>query len=128
MSQLREQGIKKLDDVKEAFVEGDGSISIIKFKSDEVERGTSQDTRVGEGRPSCCWESGDRVAAISDATVRGDALDSRDGVTVVRRPGSCRRIGMSDRSSPGWAADCAAEEEYPCASRFPERRGSSDRH
>jgi uncharacterized membrane protein YcaP (DUF421 family) len=45
MSQLREQGIKKLDDVKEAFVEGDGSISIIKFKGEGAEKRTRHDAR-----------------------------------------------------------------------------------
>jgi uncharacterized membrane protein YcaP (DUF421 family) len=45
MSQAREQGIKKLDDVNEAFVEGDGSISIIKTEPEEPERRAKRDAR-----------------------------------------------------------------------------------
>jgi uncharacterized membrane protein YcaP (DUF421 family) len=34
-SQLRQQGIESCDEVKEAFIEGDGRVSIIKKKEDD---------------------------------------------------------------------------------------------
>ena len=35
MSQIREQGAEKISDIKKCFIEGDGSISVIKFKKDD---------------------------------------------------------------------------------------------
>jgi uncharacterized membrane protein YcaP (DUF421 family) len=34
-SQLRQQGVESCEEVKEAFIEGDGRISIIKKKEDD---------------------------------------------------------------------------------------------
>ena len=35
-SKLREQGVEEMEDVKEAFMEGDGQISVAKYKEDET--------------------------------------------------------------------------------------------
>ncbi|MFL5805928.1 MAG: YetF domain-containing protein [Roseiflexaceae bacterium] len=38
MSQLREQGLESLEEVREAYIEGDGQISFIKRKDGEVQK------------------------------------------------------------------------------------------
>ena len=38
MSQLREQGLASLEEVREAYIEGDGQISFIKREQHEVQK------------------------------------------------------------------------------------------